>query len=394
MSTMETASKKQKMSDEERLELAAKLDNDLDQYMNSLEKRRYTEGWPEDRWEEEMAKHPFFTRKAPEPGEELSPLMEGLQQLKYDPEENTAQELAEAYKEDGKFYMQHKKFRLAVLSYTEALSFGVIDPEYQAVLYNNRSAANFFLKNYRSSMLDAEKALQLKPDYDKARWRAAQSAGLLDKFDPCVEYCDVILRNDPTNKQAVELRKSVLAKKTTKARDARKTTQAERRKQEQLTRTLDALKKREVKFEEPDALTNEKRLKPILGPLNEFMVKADSNGVLHWPTVFCYPQFLTTDFQQQLSEECTMEDTLINMFEEQFELDRDGEYFPHKLNVYYENRLAGRVCKVDVKKTIKDIIREKTFYIYNGTLAFFIVPKDSKHEMDFLNQTRVPLRLQ
>lgn len=244
-------------------------------------------------------------RKAPEPGEELSPLMEGLQQLKYDPAENTAQELAEAYKDDGKFYMQHKKFRLAVLSYTEALSFGVTDPEYKAVLYNNRSAANYFLKNYRSAMIDAQKALDLKPDYDKALWRVAQCAGILDKFDACIERCDEILQKDPTNSLALDLRKSTLAKKVAQERDARKVAQLERRKQEQLERTLDALKKREVQFEERDALTNEKRLKPRLAPLEDFMVKADSNGVLHWPTVFCYPQFLSTDFQQQLSEACT-----------------------------------------------------------------------------------------
>ncbi|XP_062554417.1 DNA polymerase interacting tetratricopeptide repeat-containing, protein of 47 kDa [Armigeres subalbatus] len=390
---METCSKKTKISDKERLALAAQLDKDLDQFIDSLEKRRYTEGWPEDRWEEEMAKHPFFMRKAPEPGEELSPLMEGLQQLKYDPAENTAQELAEAYKDDGKFYMQHKIFRLAVLSYTEALSFGVTDPEYKAVLYNNRSAANYFLKNYRSAMIDAQKALDLKPDYDKALWRVAQCAGILDKFDVCIERCDEILQKDPTNSLALDLRKSTLAKKVAQERDARKVAQLERRKQEQLERTLDALKKREVQFEERDALTNEKRLKPRLAPLEDFMVKADSNGVLHWPTVFCYPQFLSTDFQQQLSEECTMEDVLINLFEEPLELDKEGEYFPHKLNVYYENRLAGRVHKVDIKKAIKDIVREKTFYVYDGTLAFFILPKDSKYETEFLNQTRVPLRL-
>lgn len=36
-----------------------------------------------------MEKHPFFMKKAPEPGDELHPLYEGLQQLKYDPNENT-----------------------------------------------------------------------------------------------------------------------------------------------------------------------------------------------------------------------------------------------------------------------------------------------------------------
>lgn len=42
----------QKMTDEERTALAEKMDKELDDFINSLEKRGYTEGWPEDRWEE------------------------------------------------------------------------------------------------------------------------------------------------------------------------------------------------------------------------------------------------------------------------------------------------------------------------------------------------------
>lgn len=47
----EEAAKKQ-WTEQERLELAAKLDADLDAFINSLEKKRYEEGWPEDRWQE------------------------------------------------------------------------------------------------------------------------------------------------------------------------------------------------------------------------------------------------------------------------------------------------------------------------------------------------------
>lgn len=43
---------KQNMTDEERTALAEKMDKELDDFINSLEKRGYTEGWPEDRWEE------------------------------------------------------------------------------------------------------------------------------------------------------------------------------------------------------------------------------------------------------------------------------------------------------------------------------------------------------
>lgn len=43
---------KANMTDEERAALAEKMDRELDEFIDSLEKRGYTEGWPEDRWEE------------------------------------------------------------------------------------------------------------------------------------------------------------------------------------------------------------------------------------------------------------------------------------------------------------------------------------------------------
>lgn len=88
-------------------------------------------------------------KKAPEPGDELHPLMQGLQDLKYDPNENTPEELTLKYKADGDFYMKTKKFRMAIYSYDEALKANCKDNELIAKIYNNRSAANYFLKNYR-----------------------------------------------------------------------------------------------------------------------------------------------------------------------------------------------------------------------------------------------------
>jgi hypothetical protein len=48
---MEEVEDKKIYTEEERLALAAKLDDDLDAFINSLEKKRYTEGWPADQWE-------------------------------------------------------------------------------------------------------------------------------------------------------------------------------------------------------------------------------------------------------------------------------------------------------------------------------------------------------
>lgn len=96
-----------------------------------------------------MEKHPFFMKKAPEPNDELHPLVEGLQNLKYDPNENTPLELATKYKNDGNFFIKAKKFRMAILCYDEAINSKCDDIELLATIYNNRSAANYFLKNYR-----------------------------------------------------------------------------------------------------------------------------------------------------------------------------------------------------------------------------------------------------
>jgi len=58
-------------------------------------------------------------------------------------------ELANNYKEDGNFNFKCRKYRFAILAYTEGLKQKCKDNELNAQLYNNRSACNFFLKNYR-----------------------------------------------------------------------------------------------------------------------------------------------------------------------------------------------------------------------------------------------------
>lgn len=43
---------KKPITHEERLELATKLDRELDEFIEKLPRKKYDEGWPEDRWEE------------------------------------------------------------------------------------------------------------------------------------------------------------------------------------------------------------------------------------------------------------------------------------------------------------------------------------------------------
>ena len=167
---------KPKMTDNERSELMKQMDQDLAEHFAKIEanakergpRTQMVDGFSEDNWEAEMANHPFF-KKQFEDGEELSPLMQGLQDLKYSPDDNTPEELAKNYKEDGNFNFKYKKYRFAVASYTEGLKAQCEDSELNAQLLTNRAAAQFHIGNFRSSLMDCQAALKALPGHIKAR---------------------------------------------------------------------------------------------------------------------------------------------------------------------------------------------------------------------------------
>ena len=66
-----------------------------------------------------MEKHPLFRTKPIEPGEELSEEMEAIMAMKWDIED--PDEKAEEYKKEGNQMFQLKKYRFAIIAYTEGI---------------------------------------------------------------------------------------------------------------------------------------------------------------------------------------------------------------------------------------------------------------------------------
>lgn len=343
-----------------------------------------------------MERHPFFMKKAPEPGEELHPMLDGLQQLKFDPNENSADELAEKYKEDGNYWLKHKKYRISIMNYTEGIQAKPENVELLSNLYNNRSAAQFFLKNYRSAIADARSALNHKKDYAKAKLRILKSLLELKKYDEACNDVQEYLTEDPTNKDLIDIQKVAIAKKTEKLRDERKIQMMEKKKRQDFQTLVQVLMQRKVKFEEVRSgnlssdLTPE-MLKPKVEPLEYFPVSLDKQGNVHYPAIFCYPEFQLTDLQQQLNEMLTIQECLEDMFAPSEDNAPQKYPSPDAVNVFYENRLKGKIFPVDQQKTIKDIVSEVNFWIYNGYLTFYVTPKDSRVEQEFLNHPRKSL---
>ncbi|KAG5307069.1 TTC4 protein, partial [Acromyrmex insinuator] len=382
----EIGEKRKIWTDEERLELAAKLDAELDEYINNLEKKSYAEGWPEDRWQEEMEKHPFFMKKPPEPGDELSPLMEGLQQLKYGEDENTPEELANNYKEDGNFNYKYKKYRLAILSYTTGIKTKCKDDDLIAQLYNNRAAAHFMLQNYRSCLNDCKLALKFKPQYPKALSRAATCSFYIKDYDQCIDSCDQFLDQSPTDKIILKLRSDSVIAKERLQRDKRKQERAEKKSDKEDEKLLETISRKGINLE----LTNDKQklelrdLEPQVPQIAQSRVHFDEKDKLVWPVMILYPETQQTDFIQNFHEDMLLIEQLIELFEKPPEWDVKHRYTIENINVYFEGKNKCSIHKVDIQLTLDEILRDKQFIVRGGTPAFLILVKSSEAEKHFL----------
>ncbi|XP_051163545.1 DNA polymerase interacting tetratricopeptide repeat-containing, protein of 47 kDa [Leptopilina boulardi] len=378
---------KKTYTDAERLELAEKLDAELDDYINSLEKKTYTEGWPEDRWQEEMEKHPFFMKNSPSPGEKLSPLMEGLQQLKYSTDENTAEELANNYKDDGNFNYKYKKYRLAILAYTEGIKTKCKDTDLMAQLYNNRAAANFMLQNYRSSLNDCKQALKLKPQYTKVLNRAAHCYLKVKDFTQCLEFCDQILKESPNDKSIIDLKSQAIKDKKQWERDLRKEKLREKKIEKQEDKVLQIIANRNIKLNSMKSrgIVNLKDLEPQLPQIAQNVVHLDDNEKLIWPVMILYPEVFQTDFIQNFHEDSTFEEHLQELFEISPPWDGDKKYNVKSVNVYFEGHNKMSINKVDIRKTLCEILQNERFIIQGGTPSFLILLANSEAEKKLLS---------
>lgn len=369
------------MTDEERLALCQKLDQELDDFIDSLEKKRYTDGWPEDRWEEEMDKHPFFMKTVPEDGE-LSPLAEGLAKLKYDPEENTPIELANNYKEDGNFNFKHKNYRLAILGYTEGIKQRCTDSEVNANLYNNRAAAHYHLKNYRSALFDSEKALTFNPNHTKARLRAAKSALETSKYDTCIEHCQKFLETQPKEKEVMEILNKAKKKQLVKERDQRKQERKKQKNEEQKELVIKAIIERGIKISKCDDEDDIdlSKLEPIIPGAQEAIVHIE-NGILKWPVLLLYPEYKMTDFIRACPENVP----LLNQLEQVLPApwDEENTYSCGTINVYFEGS-DQMPHVIDPSRNLSDLLVTKHFELKAGTPSFFVFPRGTSIERQFL----------
>ncbi|XP_023217001.1 tetratricopeptide repeat protein 4-like [Centruroides sculpturatus] len=374
---------------EKRNQLIQKLNEDLNDYISNLKPKKYEEGWAEDKWEEEMEKHPVFRTQPIKEGEEVSPLIEALQQLKYDPNENTPEELAKNYKEDGNENFRLKKYRWAIDCYSEGLKQNCQDADLRVQLFTNRAAAHFHLGNYRSSLNDAIEARTLKTTHMKAIVRGSLCFFELKLYKECIEWCSEGLAIDKENETLKELKINAMKLKKLKEQEMKQKSLQNKKDDESNRKLKQAIMERGIKIKprmphlEPEWDIHDLETSHPAAKQN---VHLDKDNNLIWPVYFLYPEFAEMDFIQEFGENTRFFDHLKVMFgspENRPEWDKTNSYIPEKLQIYFEYSEEDCLVSVNKNSTLQEILRDDRYWVKNGTPAFIIMVQNSEFEKDF-----------
>jgi len=377
-----------------------KMDKDLAEHFASLEAKArergprtsgFVDGFTEETWEQEMANHPFFKKDFCD-GEELSPMMQGLQDLKYSPDENTPDELAKNYKEDGNFNFKCKKYRFAVASYTEGLKAKSTDLEINTQLLTNRAAAQFHIGNYRSSLLDCQMALRFTPDHMKAILRGASCQSKMKHHAKCRDWCDRGLELDPGHAELLHLRGEAVTSLKAAERDERKRALEAKRRAVEEGLVLDMIKARGIKVASVKgssglALAD---LEPCHPAAVQKRVHVADNSLV-WPVLFLYPEHGETDFIEQFGENDQFGSHLEIMFGAEAERppwDAQNRYTPSSVVMYFED-CDEDLVQVTPDMTLCQALTHHKYLLKAGTPGFIILVRGSKVHEDFLQKYTV-----
>jgi stress-induced-phosphoprotein 1 len=102
---------------------------------------------------------------------------------------------AEDYKLKGNDCVKEKKFEEAVQFYSLGLRISPVDH----LLYSNRSFAYFNLKKFYYAICDADKCIELKPDFVKGYFRKAEVLKETFQYDEALINYGRALKLEPTN---------------------------------------------------------------------------------------------------------------------------------------------------------------------------------------------------
>ncbi|TGZ67530.1 hypothetical protein CRM22_004744 [Opisthorchis felineus] len=240
-----------------------------------------------------LESHPAF---ATDIGASSDPALAGLQALKYESEDPDANALS--YKDEGNYHYKRKEFSKAIDSYSGGLRAKPKDMNLVAVLLTNRAICHWYLRNYRSCILDCKAALVADPQHQKAYVKAVEACLALDKIRDCLELCELGLTKFPDCQKLTEAHTKARQKQSLSDQAEIAKLKAQREEENKQLTTFKLITDRGIQINF--------RLPPVCVPdAADARFYVDSSNHLHWSLLFMYPEFGQTDFLRDVIEDST-----------------------------------------------------------------------------------------
>ena len=107
---------------------------------------------------------------------------------------------AKEWKDKGNLLVQEKKFAEALECYSKAIEIDSNDP----ILYSNRSLMHSNLNEFESALIDADKAIEINPNYSKAYLRRGKALEGLGRNEEALNTYHSGLEKDNNNVQLMD----------------------------------------------------------------------------------------------------------------------------------------------------------------------------------------------
>uniref|UniRef100_A0A7E4W3B3 Wheel domain-containing protein n=1 Tax=Panagrellus redivivus TaxID=6233 RepID=A0A7E4W3B3_PANRE len=397
--TSEQTSTKKQYTEADRAALAAKMDKDIDDFMETLAARKKDEPKKEfnfDEWCKEIDQHPaFMTDFKPNADGELHPTMQALQSLKYDvdtPED--LMDTAVGHKDEGNKHFKFKKYRWAITAYTEALKLKVPDRKFNAIVYTNRAASNKHLGNFSSGLRDAFTALKFEPLHVKAMLRAAEILSEKDKIGKQTlklvdEFLSRLDEFEPEGsadaKPKLAAIREVAAKRSAEDDIQRPIRVAKQFEELQMKRKLlRLLKERGVNFKPEIEFDNYKEFD--LSELDVNFPHRDTTrvtfepgtDVLLWPLILQYPETGQTDFMTECTETASIRFFLDTVLSQPAPWDPIHAFTPKTVRVFVPLDIFDdeQVAEVRLRDPLSTAIAMKDSVIVKGLPVLQVYTKE------------------
>jgi tetratricopeptide (TPR) repeat protein len=134
-------------------------------------------------------------------------LIEELKSEDVGNEEPNKEETAEDLKLTGNNFVKNGDFKEAILSYTKALKLSPND----FYLYSNRSLAFLKSKHYYHALTDAERTINLNPQWPKGFFRKAEVQREVGEFDLALLNYGRALQLSPSDQQIINIARKTAA---------------------------------------------------------------------------------------------------------------------------------------------------------------------------------------